>query len=389
MEIENIKRLLIEISHISKFHERISKISGENFNLFKVLKLDSSEVRLHSALIAELLDPKGSHGQEDKFLTIFLNQLGINEFETSTALVEVEKSIGPINSDYSEGGRIDIFLTDANKKRIMIENKINAVDQESQLCRYKEFDAQANLFYLNLFGEKPNVKSTKSAKIILSENDYKIISYSVNIIQWLEECKKDAVSLPIIRETITQYINLIKLLTNQSIIEKMQEEIKKLILENPDYFNSMKICAQTWTEITNQVSSKFKDAVIKEFHDNSIILKNGLTIRISCSEDNEGVWFGYKLFKGDEHLTDKNNEKLIITDLFKRITKDNYSNRNWIGWFFPKPFEKNKKLKDNSNEVMKILEDDTYIYDLVRGLCDREKEAREEFKNILVDNKLL
>src|SRR3954463_15191307 len=43
------------------------------FNIFRVLEWEQSEVRTHSALLAQLFDPKGSHGQGGVFLQKFLS----------------------------------------------------------------------------------------------------------------------------------------------------------------------------------------------------------------------------------------------------------------------------------------------------------------------------
>ena len=48
---------------------------GENFNVFNVLGLWSEEVRLHSAMLAELLNPEGSHGCGEAFLKLFIEQV--------------------------------------------------------------------------------------------------------------------------------------------------------------------------------------------------------------------------------------------------------------------------------------------------------------------------
>lgn len=234
MEINDIKNLLIEVDHISKHYREIEKLTGEEFNIFKIIELQSSEVRLHSAILTDLLNPLGSHGQGDLYLKIFVKRLGIANFDTKTAVAEYEKNTGFINSDYTKGGRIDILITDQYKKHIIIENKIYAADQKNQMLRYYNFDPNAHLFYLNLFGIAPSEFSTNNK---LSESQYKIISYSYDIIGWLEECKKEAVSLPIIRETVVQYINLLKHLTNQSTGKKMKDEIKKVIAKNLDYID--------------------------------------------------------------------------------------------------------------------------------------------------------
>ena len=51
------------------------RLRGENFNVFRLLDIENKE-DAHSRFIAELLDPRGSHGQEDYFLRLFLEHLG-------------------------------------------------------------------------------------------------------------------------------------------------------------------------------------------------------------------------------------------------------------------------------------------------------------------------
>ena len=64
--------LLHQVSTISKKYEEIKKITGEDFNIFKVLKVERKEVQTHSAFLSELLNSDGTHGLQDYFLNIFL-----------------------------------------------------------------------------------------------------------------------------------------------------------------------------------------------------------------------------------------------------------------------------------------------------------------------------
>ena len=72
MEIHQLKSLLDQVNAITAKYRKINDLTGENFNVFRILKLESSEVRMHSAFIAELLNPHGSHGQRDVFLKLFV-----------------------------------------------------------------------------------------------------------------------------------------------------------------------------------------------------------------------------------------------------------------------------------------------------------------------------
>jgi hypothetical protein len=44
-------------------YKELDRISGESFNVFKLLKMETNEVKMHSAFIGDLLNPSGTHGQ--------------------------------------------------------------------------------------------------------------------------------------------------------------------------------------------------------------------------------------------------------------------------------------------------------------------------------------
>lgn len=207
---------------------------GENYNIFNDLGFMSDEVHLHSMFLANLLNPKGSHGQRGKFLEAFLKMLQKTfpaisadslEIDTTIASVEVEKYIG--RQTDSEGGRIDIYLTDG-KHSIIIENKIYAVDQHHQMLRYWNYgmsqkgdDTEKSfvLIYLTLDGCSPSKESLGED---LKENDIVCLSYKSGIRGWLDRCVELASRTPLVRETINQYISTIDILTN-NVMEDNKE----------------------------------------------------------------------------------------------------------------------------------------------------------------------
>jgi hypothetical protein len=161
-----INNLLDLVSQIHSKYDEISRITGRNFNMFDILGLSKNEVRLHSNIIAELLSPTGSHGQGTLYLNLFLNVLNekkksnqngndnsVVSLDTKTTKVSVELHIGKQTEE--EGGRLDIICQDRNSNKIIIENKIHAPDQINQLLRYHNYDKNATLIYLNLYGGEP------------------------------------------------------------------------------------------------------------------------------------------------------------------------------------------------------------------------------------------
>lgn len=211
---------------------------GENYNLFSILRIEGSELK-HSALIANLLDPKGSHGCGDAFLRAFF-EIALKEraypFEDCTSLrSSTECYTGTIAGD--TGGRIDI-LVKSSRYGLIIENKIYAGDQDKQLTRYdnygkKTFGADRYLLiYLTLYGYDASKESTatKSAE----EVGYLRLSYAEDILRWLEQCVRLADNKPLVRESLNQYIRTIKQLTYQDMNQEDIQKIIDLAVDHPE-----------------------------------------------------------------------------------------------------------------------------------------------------------
>jgi len=228
--MQSIQFLLSQVSEINKRYSELAKFSGENFNVFEILRLNTDELS-HSKIIAELLDPKGAHEVGDKFLEFFLETIGIKEFSTQNATIVLEKFVGQINEANTKGGRIDIVIQEATgRKNIFIENKIYAGDQENQLLRYHNINNKAKLIYLTIWGDEADENSTGKNP----DFHHIPVSYSYHIVEWLEKCKKEVVDKPIVRETITQYIHLLKKLTGQSKFKEMEKDVIKTLKGNID-----------------------------------------------------------------------------------------------------------------------------------------------------------
>lgn len=80
--------LLNQVDTIAKHSEELSKLNGENFNIFSILGLESNENRKHSNFIAALLNPKSTHGQSNIFLDLFIKHFNLKSiFEILKATV--------------------------------------------------------------------------------------------------------------------------------------------------------------------------------------------------------------------------------------------------------------------------------------------------------------
>jgi len=363
----NIKALINQIDEILSKYGEISKISGENFNIFRTIDLTTDEVRLHSKFLAELLNPKGSHGQGDIFLSLFLREFDITNYKSEKAKVFVEKHIG--NKTETTGGRIDILIEDENKKTIIIENKINAEDQENQLIRYYNY-SRFNVFYLTLFGDEPTKESCGE---LIVDTDFKIISYKTDIVNWLEKCRKETALLPLLREGLTHYINLIKYLTGQSINTTMEKEIRDLIVSSPQNLKTaitisnntedakVKLQWLFWKNLKEQFEKSGIDLLnekesktvtwdkIKSFYSKTrnrdkfyglwskIYDKDNITIHYGV-EIESNIYFGFTVEKNNKggiaNKTEYEKIRSIISELSSEYHLDS---QWWLGWRYVNP----------------------------------------------------
>lgn len=224
---KKIEQLLAKVTRLYQQSEKKrakKEERGEYFNVFNTIGLRSEEVRLHSAMIAELLNPKGSHGLSDLFLQAFLEILELPDYVKEAKGKIKERNIGPKSE--TEGGQIDIIIEDGNHA-VIIEDKIYASDQYNQLLRYnnygkKKFKKGFELVYLTLEGYKPDDKSLGGEKF-----PYHLLSYKKDIVEWLNRCTKIAKSKrkPLVEAVIIQYKELIKQITNTDMDTEYKEQL--------------------------------------------------------------------------------------------------------------------------------------------------------------------
>lgn len=358
-----MEALLKQASLISTKHEEINKSSGRNFNIFKIIDLTTEEVRLHSSFIAELLNPKGSHGQGDCFLKRFIELNEIENFATENVKVYTEYHIGKVEKE--TGGRIDILIDDRHGNVITIENKIYAKDQENQLLRYHNYAPNGHLFYLTLMGDMPSENSYND--LILKE-DFNLLSYKDDIIDWLNECKKEAVDLPIIREGITHYIQLIKSLTGQHNNNTMSKEITDLITSSPQNLRTALQLNESIENAKSRIQWNFWKAIIKAYeekgyksidgksvnwqdvHDYYSKSRNnkyyGLHFELDTKENvtfyfgiqiENNIYYGFFVKCNNENGISDRIEYEGYRNIVKDIDCSYLNNKWWLGWKYPQP----------------------------------------------------
>ena len=190
------RRLRTSAAVISEWADLLSKQRDANraySHLFNPLRRITIKEIDHSAILGDLLNKNGSHGQGTLFLSKFLHCLEVPGPDDGPWTVTVEK------------GRIDILLKrEEPESVIIVENKANsAADQKHQLWRY---------WYQEIYPRKTNSRNEIGAYqvIYLPPNQFdrfsdqsleppknlgeitmdvtpKILSFASFVVPWLED----------------------------------------------------------------------------------------------------------------------------------------------------------------------------------------------------------
>lgn len=250
----NTEVLLSKIRHLVELDNKQKEEArkrGENYNIFRVLRMETAEMETHSAFLASLLNPDGDHGMKNAFLESFIAKTGCADLNlvTDRCTVQVEHFTGD--------GRIDILIADnLDHKAIVIENKIYASDQDAQMKRYYDYATMNyvggfRLLYLTLDEHDPSDDSRRG----LSDTDFYCISYRNDILPWIEQCAKEAYNKPLVRETINQYISLIKNLTGMNSQDDIKQEVINM-MATKENFQTAALVANNFVEIKKQIIHK-------------------------------------------------------------------------------------------------------------------------------------
>ena len=175
--------------------QHLDRFLSTDFNVFKwFFEWIKRKEDFLSDIIADLLNPAGSHGQDRKFLDAFLRRIGKDDLcNRQPHQVTCQAPTYYIDQDR----KIDI-LVDFGDFGLGIENKPwpwskDLEDQLKDYCRHlkKRYgDRRFCVVYLTIPGDNPSENSIRAKmRKNLEQNDQLFcVSYRPNIQDWLREC---------------------------------------------------------------------------------------------------------------------------------------------------------------------------------------------------------
>jgi hypothetical protein len=257
--ITTIRELLAQVESLRKQHRHTRASAAPNFNLFRILGVEEKEVSTHSAFLADLLNPSGTHEQGDLFLRKFLEEIGYASLGVGGWTVSQELPFAR--------GRLDIVLQSKNAAAIIVvENKIGTTDHEHQLSAYhtwlnaprrrRAFRTRL-LLYLTPNGDE--------AKNTDEKVDYKAISYKSNsekpaIADWLRSCSRPGrIKAPPVADCMQTYLQTIENLNTQSFMkDHLDNDILNLLKKPTNRAAALRIA---------RVGNLLKGEMLRDFWD--------------------------------------------------------------------------------------------------------------------------
>ena len=259
--------------------DRQRAMGKHDYNIFTLFHGFSDEVNLHSNFIASLLDPNGDHYKNDLFLKLFLETCGIDDFSIDTSRATV----------FKEFKHIDIYISDG-KKHIILENKVYAKDQPTQIARYIKAiqnegakDEDICVLYLHPDGKLPNNQSFGDYHTrLLGENpsiEFKVISYGNEILKWIDRCKNEVSNITDLNVFLSQYKDVIEMIYDRyKRIDEM--ETAKFVEIFKENYTAVSEIANNYQETRKKIIDEFFENV-KEYLEKDEAIKGTYSIELN------------------------------------------------------------------------------------------------------------
>lgn len=366
------------------------------FNIFSTLRKERDEVNLHSRFLHALLNYQKASDAPRQNLKSFLQRVVKKDKDFAQSGIEVER----------ERDNIDILITNDVRQAILIENKIGAGDQPQQLQRYHDrlrkrgFD-DISLLYLTLDGYDPSEDSIGTLY-------YQSISYRDDLPPWLEGCQKRAYDEPALRESIAQYLQLVRKLTGTDFSEAYMKDLEELCLQdnNPTLIHNLneavirvrvsllkKLCGEIDSALTELISKmptdknknrEFSEAAMEKYvRGTKGGMYYGLFYPFGSGDTEISVEFGSEIDFGIYYDREKDEAKYSRLKEALKNVKGGKSNR-WWPWYrcVDGRLDLRNPTPENLKLVSRLLSNEEERKKYVEGIIHRLKPAWDAVKEL-------
>lgn len=231
-----VSSLISEIESIVNQYKIEKEKNGESFNILEISGINTLEVKM-CRILAEIINPKGSHNQGTSFLKSFVREVLRMEMFND----EIDKSSVFTEYQTDKHRRIDIVIL-TPKRFIPIEVKLYALDQQNQCADYycyakSKGDIKSKVFYLTIDGHLPYEHSgltpVEQNGEIVGFEEVTAISFSDDVCRWLDNVINSINDKPLLKLNLLQVKNALEKLGG-SMDKELNNRIANVISESSD-----------------------------------------------------------------------------------------------------------------------------------------------------------
>jgi hypothetical protein len=254
---KHVERLFHDLAFRFETVAELDLHLASHFNVFRSFSPDEPTL---SDIIRDLLDPEGTHGQGDRFLIAFLQEIGLSPLrlrwgsrprcEELTAYADRPQR------------RIDIFLP-LEGFTIGIENKPRARDQPGFVKDYSDHlrrrsGAEFLLIFLTKQGRELESKEDKDTAASLGKNRFLTISYGGQFKSWLVACLRDC-QVEKVRAFLRDFIDYVPVLEGSGMVSKEDVAlVVNYVRKSPtDNLRVAYTVRQSWSEVVHDIVANF------------------------------------------------------------------------------------------------------------------------------------
>ena len=218
-------------------------------SLWSIINKLQRDENSYSDFLAYFLNPRESHGLDDRFLKKFLYNIISNENEmvgeSKIELHPIDIELFDFNKtnvyreyNLDEYGRIDILLEDTeNGYLIFLENKLYSKEGKNQTNRY--YKAQKEKFDITLYPESKRILIFLSPDGLTAENEQFInISYQT-LIDVITDLLKEIEISNVIERILIDYVSNLKEIILDSDKIKLAEQLYSRYADIIDFIYSV------------------------------------------------------------------------------------------------------------------------------------------------------
>ena len=193
-----LREFLLDIECLDPLTEWTNK-----FNMFDILRITRTEIR-HSNILAWILNPNENHGMGDSVIRGFIQHI-------TTMFPDDMDVFDTLLMDYHtftiqrEWHNIDILAVSLNEKFVLcIENKIDSVEHDDQLNRYREIIENTYPDYSKIY------IFLSPGGIEASDTEYWCSMSYEEVLKIVENAKKKVQLLPDVELLINNYVEAVR-----------------------------------------------------------------------------------------------------------------------------------------------------------------------------------